>query len=48
MLEAASAEGEALALAIERRLAQANELGHGDKDMAATYLASAPRQPATG
>jgi hypothetical protein len=29
-----------LALAIERRLAHANELGHGDKDMAAVYWAA--------
>jgi len=42
VVEAASAEGDepALALAIERRLAQANELGHGDEDMAAVYWAA--------
>ena len=42
VVEAASAEGDepALALAIERRLAHANELGHGDQDMAAVYWAA--------
>jgi 3-hydroxyisobutyrate dehydrogenase len=42
VLEAASGNGDepALPRAIEHRLAQANELGHGDEDMAAVYRAA--------
>jgi 3-hydroxyisobutyrate dehydrogenase len=42
VLEAASDDGDRLDLprAIERRLSQAEELGHGDEDMAAVYLAA--------
>ena len=42
VLDAASADGEqpALPAAIEQRLSQADELGHGDEDMAAVYWAA--------
>jgi 3-hydroxyisobutyrate dehydrogenase len=42
VLEAASGDGEqpALPAAIEQRLSQAAELGHGDEDMAAVYWAA--------
>jgi 3-hydroxyisobutyrate dehydrogenase len=42
VLDAASAEGAepALPRAIERRLSEADELGHGDEDMAAVYWAA--------
>jgi 3-hydroxyisobutyrate dehydrogenase len=42
VLEAASDDGEqpALPAAVVRRLAQADELGHGNEDMAAVYWAA--------
>lgn len=48
VLEAADGEGgdAALQLAIERRLSQADELGHGDEDMAAVYWAAGGESPA--
>ncbi len=44
VLEAAGADGGAPAMprAVEERLARAEELGHGDEDMAAVYWSAAP------
>ena len=46
VLEALDGDGDELPVtrAVERRIAEAIELGHGDEDMAAAYLASAARR----
>ncbi|OLE35453.1 MAG: 3-hydroxyisobutyrate dehydrogenase [Actinobacteria bacterium 13_1_20CM_3_68_9] len=46
VLEAVDGDGDELPVtrAVERRIAEAIELGHGDEDMAAAYLASAARR----
>ena len=46
MLEAVDGDSAELPVtrAVERRLAEAIELGHGDEDMAAAYYASARRR----